>query len=171
MRNEPEIENRAPSQLSPVEAGGPFPSADHRPGPDVDPDALVQRYVATWMEPEPSARRRRIEELWAPGGTHVLEAPRAIRETARSVGFPNPALEVRGYDALEFRVTRAHEEFVAPGKFSFRPCGDAVRLQDVVKFHWEMRSVADGSVAGAGLDVLLLDPDGRIRVDYQFIEG
>ena len=28
-----------------------------------------------------------------------------------------------------------------------------------------------GEVAGAGLEILLLDADGRITTDYQFIEG
>jgi hypothetical protein len=137
---------------------------------EVDPNALVDRYVAMWMEPEPTARRRRIHELWAPEGAQVLEPPQGIREAARSIGFPHPALEVRGHSALEFRVTRAHEEFIAPGRFDFRRSGDAVRVGDSVKFRWEMRSLADGCVAAAGLDLLLLDGEGRIRVDYQFIE-
>jgi len=38
-----------------------------------------------------------------------------------------------------------------------------------VKFHWEMVSKG-GDVAGVGLQFLLLSADGRIRVDYQFIE-
>jgi len=43
-------------------------------------------------------------------------------------------------------------------------------LGDVVKFHWEMVSKG-GDVAGVGLQFLLLSADGRIRVDYQFIEA
>ena len=27
-----------------------------------------------------------------------------------------------------------------------------------------------GAVAGAGLEILVLDEDGRIKIDYQFIE-
>jgi hypothetical protein len=30
---------------------------------------------------------------------------------------------------------------------------------------------ADGEVAGVGLAILVLTPDGRIRLDYQFIES
>jgi hypothetical protein len=30
---------------------------------------------------------------------------------------------------------------------------------------------AGGEVAGAGLEVLLLGPDDRIRADYQFVGG
>jgi hypothetical protein len=30
---------------------------------------------------------------------------------------------------------------------------------------------ADGEVAGVGLEFVVLGPDGRIRLDYQFIES
>jgi hypothetical protein len=39
-----------------------------------------------------------------------------------------------------------------------------------VKLAWEAVRTSDRAVAGWGVDLLLLDPDGRIRVDYQFIE-
>jgi hypothetical protein len=45
-----------------------------------------------------------------------------------------------------------------------------MRLHDVVKFNWEMVPRGGGAVAGVGLEVLVLDDDGRIRIDYQFIE-
>jgi hypothetical protein len=67
-------------------------------------------------------------------------------------------------------VTRAYEEFVAPGTFTFSSRRNADRLHDVVKFTWEMVS-RDGEVAGVGLEILVLDQDGRIRTDYQFVEG
>jgi hypothetical protein len=34
---------------------------------------------------------------------------------------------------------------------------------------WVMRSRADGSVAGSGLDVLTFGPGGRVRTDHQFV--
>ncbi len=169
MRNESELETRLSPEIHPVQAGQ-HSAAGEPADPTVDPNALVDRYVAMWMEPDPAARRRRIREVWAPGGGQILESPQTIRDAARLVGFLHPALEVRGYGPLEFRVTRAHDEYIAPGQFAFRRSDDAVRVGDAVKFHWEMRSLADGSVAGAGLDLLLLDEEGRIRVDYQFVE-
>jgi len=79
-------------------------------------------------------------------------------------------LEARGHAELLVRATSAYDKFVASGRFRFRRRGDVKRIADVVKFSWEMFS-ADGDVAGIGLDILLLGPDGRIRRDYQFIEG
>ena len=52
---------------------------------------------------------------------------------------------------------------------TFRRRDDVERLADVVKFHWEMVS-AGGEVAAVGLEFLVLARDGRIRIDYQFIE-
>jgi hypothetical protein len=166
MRNQTEPQN--PSPIPPSTA--PSPALRPPAGDGVDPNALVERYVAVWMEPDPAARRARLRDVWAPDGAQILEPPEAMRDASRALGFPHPALEVRGHDALEFRVARAHAEFIAGGRFVFRRHGDAVRVGDVVKFRWEMRSVADGGVAAVGLDLLVLAGDGRIRVDYQFIE-
>jgi hypothetical protein len=70
---------------------------------------------------------------------------------------------------LEARVARAYQEFVAPGHFTFRSQNNPTRLGDAVKFGWEMVS-SGGEVAAVGLEFVLLDADGRIRIDYQFIE-
>ncbi|MFG2057201.1 hypothetical protein ACGFI9_24600 [Micromonospora sp. NPDC048930] len=137
---------------------------------DIDLRKLTDRYVAVWNEPDPEQRRAAIRELWTADAVHVLQPPQEIREIAAGLGFDRPVLEARGHDALEVRVARAYQEFVAPGDFVFRSRDDADRLHDVVKFHWEMVPRAGGGVAGVGLEILLLGPDGRIVGDYQFIE-
>ena len=81
----------------------------------------------------------------------------------------NPIFEARGHADLEARVGRAYEERVETGGFSFRPQADAVRNGDAVKLGWEMVA-ADGTVAAVGHDFLLRAADGRVRLDYQFIE-
>jgi len=40
-----------------------------------------------------------------------------------------------------------------------------------VKFNWEMVSTTTGNVAGVGLEVLVLNDQGHITIDYQFVEG
>jgi hypothetical protein len=92
-------------------------------------------------------------------------------DLAASLGFTGTTLEARGHDALDVRVTRAYEDFIAPGRYRFQARDDATRLADVVKFRWEMVEVDGGAVAGSGLEILILDEDGRIARDYQFIEG
>jgi hypothetical protein len=138
---------------------------------DVDPRELVSRYVAVWNEPDPEQRRKAVHDLWTEDGAHILQPPQEIRKAAAGLVFPGTILEARGHHALEVRVTRAYEEFVAPGQFTFKPRDNADRLGNVVKFNWEMVPSGGGEAAGAGLEILFLDEDGRIKTDYQFIEG
>ena len=134
---------------------------------NLDAEHLVRRYVAVWTEPDPAKRRDAIEQPWTDDGAHVLQPPVEIRDAAAALGFAHPTLEVRGYDEIEARVTRAYDDFVAPGEYTFRASGPAVRLHDVVKFRWEMVPVGGGEAVGGGVDVFVLD-DGRVRTDYQF---
>ncbi|MQY10978.1 hypothetical protein SRB5_10920 [Streptomyces sp. RB5] len=139
--------------------------------PDTDIHDLTDRYVALWNEPDAERRRTTIRELWSDDAVHVLQPPQEILQSAEGLGFDRLVLEARGHRALEFRVTRAYEEFVAPGTFAFRSRGNADRLHDIVKFGWEMTHRDGGEVAAVGLEILVLGPDGRIVGDYQFIEG
>jgi hypothetical protein len=50
----------------------------------------------------------------------------------------------------------------------FRAVQNAQALRNVVTFNWEMIA-ADGKVLAVGLEFLVLDEQGRIAVDYQFI--
>ena len=135
---------------------------------NIDPERLAQRYVVVWTEPDPATRRKAIEQLWTEDGAHVLHPPVEIRDAAAALGFARTTLEARGYDEIEARVTRAYEEFVAPGDYTFRASGQAVRLHDLVKFRWEMVPVGGGEAVGGGVDVFVLDDDGRVHTDYQF---
>lgn len=137
---------------------------------DIDPKTLTDRYVAVWNEPDAGLRAATVRELWRADGTHTVRAPEELRAAAEAVGFVVAGLEASGYEALEFRVGRAYAEFVAPGAYRFRSRGDAGVLRDIVKFTWEMVSSEDGTVAAVGLDVLVLDEEGRIAHDYQFVE-
>jgi hypothetical protein len=75
-------------------------------------------------------------------------------------------------------VTRGCQPGIGPVRLPFswrafqivRTPSERTRIADVVKFNWEAVS-ADGEVAGVGLAFLVLAPDGRIRLDYQFIES
>jgi len=113
---------------------------------------LAQRYVEVWHETDPVARRAAIEALWAPGGEHYVRT-----------------IAVRGYDELEQRVTGSHEKNVRDGGYRFRVAGDPQELHDAVTFHWEMLPAAGGEIESTGFVFLLLDADGRILCDYQFI--
>jgi hypothetical protein len=131
---------------------------------------LVNRFIGLWNDPDPDRRRATIRELWSEDGGQVLQPPQEMREAAASLGFPDPRLAVRGYEELERRVTRAHEDFVAGGGFEFRSRGNVDRLDHVLKFNWEMVPAGGTEVQAVGLEVLLLDRDDRIATSYVFIE-
>jgi hypothetical protein len=103
---------------------------------------LVDRYVAVWNEPDAEKRRRGIAALWAEDGAHFT-----------------PSLEARGHKALEARVAGAYEKW----GFVFRSA------KNLLRFNWEMVP-AGGAVAAVGFDFLVLGDDGRIRLDYQFLD-
>jgi hypothetical protein len=135
---------------------------------EIDPQDLADRYIAQWIEPDAAERRAAIERLWAKDGTHILQPPVEIREVAAELGFDHATLQAQGYDAIEIRMARSYQRFVEKGEFTFRSRADAVRLDGVVKFGWETVSVDTGAVAGGGLEMLVLDDDGRIKADYMF---
>ncbi|WP_067670738.1 hypothetical protein [Nocardia miyunensis] len=139
---------------------------------DIELNRLADGYVAQWNEPDPSARRQLIREVWAVDGVQVLvNPPQAIRETAAEYAIAFPALEIRGYDAMDQRVARAYEMFVGTGEFVFEKDGAVARQAgSAVTLTWVMRSRADGSVAASGFDVLTVDAAGRIRTDHQFVD-
>jgi hypothetical protein len=111
---------------------------------------LIDRYVGVWNEPDPDMRRRRIESVWAPGGTTCYRL-----------------LDARGYEAIEARVTKSWERWLREGKYVFRPV-KAISEDTAVKFEFAMVATADGKVEAQGLCYLLLDDDRRIAQDYQF---
>jgi hypothetical protein len=132
---------------------------------------LADRYMALWNEPDPDRRRQMIAELWTEDGSQILQPPQEMREIAASPGIGLAAtLEARGHTELQARATTSYEHWVDSQGLSFRARGDAQRLGDVVKFHWEAVT-DDGSTAAVGLNVLVLAADGRIQRNYTFVDG
>jgi hypothetical protein len=115
----------------------------------IDINDFVARYVAVWNEPEPAVRRKAIADLWAPDGVELTEEN-----------------HYQGYEALEDRVTHAYQEFVGKGGFVFEAAGKPLSHHDAISFTTNM--VAGGEIAWTGDMFVILDEDGKIRLDYQF---
>jgi hypothetical protein len=130
---------------------------------------LADRYVALWNEADPDRRRELIAGLWAEDGEYILQAAEEARKIAAGPGVgANAVFEVRGHVEIEARAASAYDHWVASEGWSFRRRGDADRVRDVVKFHWEAVD-KDGEVTGVGLNFLVLAGDGRIMRDYVFV--
>ncbi|MCX4750416.1 nuclear transport factor 2 family protein [Kitasatospora sp. NBC_01287] len=118
-----------------------------------DPNAFVERYIALWNEPDAELRRKRIADLFAPDAAHFT-----------------PSQEVRGHAELEVRVTKAFDSWVRPGEHAFRAVRNANGHHGAVRFNWEMAHLASGEAVSVGFDLVLLDQDGLITSDHQFID-
>jgi uncharacterized protein (TIGR02246 family) len=112
---------------------------------------LLDRYVAAWNEADPERRRAAVSGLYS---------ERAVLVT--------PSQVVNGGDAILERMCEVFAEYVAPGDHRFRRTASTGHHRSVV-LHWEL--AGDGQVvAGSGLNVLLIGPEGRIEADHQFRE-
>ena len=136
-----------------------------------NPTELADRYVSMWNEPSPEKRRAAVREVWAEDGVHILQPPDEAAKIAARPGIGVTAVfQARGHEELTARVDSAYTEFVGSGQMTFRRRGEVVRVHDAVRFGWEA-VLADGEVVGAGMHFLLLNADGRIRVDYLFVDA
>ena len=131
---------------------------------------LIDRYVSIWNEPDPDRRRVLIREVFAEDGVHVLQPPQESRDQAEALAM-TAVFESRGHAELEDRARTAYEQFIAAGEYSFRSRANAVRLRDVLTFNWEMVVTGTEEVAAVGREFVVLAGDGRIRLDYQFIDS
>jgi len=114
---------------------------------------FVERYAAVWNEPDESVRRSRVAKLWAKNGAH----------------FTNSS-EMHGHEAIAARIASAFDRFVSAGGFSFRVLNGVDGHHSTVKLYWAMVPADGGMARAVGSDFIMLDDEGRIAADYQFIE-
>jgi hypothetical protein len=116
----------------------------------MDPDQLVDDYVAVWNEGDAERRRERIRSVWAAdGGTCYRLA------------------DSQGYEAIEQRVVGSWSRWLTEGKYVFRPASWRGH-HDAIQLRFELIRLEDGATEARGLSFLLLDETGRVSRDYQF---
>lgn len=106
---------------------------------------LVNGYLETWNETDPAARRKAINELWAPDGTYT-----------------DPMAVATGRDEIDATIGAVQGQF--PG-LAFTLAGPVDAHHDVARFTW---SLGDDLVIG--FDVLVLDEEGRISRVHGFLD-
>jgi hypothetical protein len=117
-----------------------------------DPQTLADRSVAAWSERDAGRRRNAVAALWSP-------------DAARDRG----AREARDREVLEKRLLQLYEKTVGRDGVRFRAARNASLLSDVVTFQWEMLPPDGETVLASGLEFLIVDDEGRILIDYQFV--
>jgi SnoaL-like domain len=112
-------------------------------------DELAQRYIDTWNETDPSARRAAVDQLYA--------------EDARYV---DPLAAAEGREAIAAMIGAVQDQF--PG-FVFRLAGPVDGHHNQARFGWELGP--DGTDAPiVGFDVTVIDGDGRIQTVLGFLD-
>ncbi len=111
--------------------------------------ALATRYIDTWNEADPAARRAAIEKLWADDARYI-----------------DPLVDAQGWSAIDAAIAGAQRQF--PG-FSFRLTGAVDGHHDQCRFSWEFGPAGtDAPVAGS--DVALVTEDGRLQAVLGFLD-
>ena len=106
---------------------------------------LVARYLQTWNETDPAARRKAIDELWAPNGV-----------------YNDPMATAAGRDQIDATIAAVQGQFAG---LAFTLASPVDAYDDVARFTWNL-----GDELVVGFDVLVLDADGRIANVYGFLD-
>lgn len=110
---------------------------------------LAERYIATWNETDPSARRALIEETWSSGGRYV-----------------DPLADVTGRDQIDAVIAAAQAQFTG---LTFRLAGPVDAHHDQARFTWEL-GPADADAVVIGFDVAQRDAEGRLALVLGFLD-
>ena len=106
---------------------------------------LVASYLQTWNETDPAARRKAIDELWAPDGVYT-----------------DPMAVAAGRDQIDATIAGVQGQF--PG-LAFTLAGPVDAHHNTARFTWNL-----GDELVTGFDVLVLDADGQISKVYGFLD-
>jgi SnoaL-like domain len=111
--------------------------------------STVEKYIATWNEPDAERRAALAAEVWADDGTYL-----------------DPLMRGETPDGIAAMIGAARAQF--PGhrfELSFGP--DAHNCH--VRFAW--RLVGDAGPVAGGVDFATLAGDGRLQAVTGFLEG
>lgn len=114
-----------------------------------DIENVVRRYLQTWNETDPAARRAAIDELWDENGTYT-----------------DPIAAVEGRDAIDATIAAVRERFAG---LTFSLAGPVDAHHDIARFTWNL-GPADGEPIVIGFDVAVFGTDGRIAHVHGFLD-
>lgn len=119
----------------------------------IDPRDFAKRYIAVWNESDAETRRKNIELIWSEDIVHFT-----------------PMRQVHGLVEMGQRIVTNYDKYVGEGRFIFKLSDHADGHHNVIKFNWVMVPHNGGLAMAAGSTFVVLDDDGRIRLDYHFNE-
>ena len=114
----------------------------------LEAQALADRYVAAWNEPDAAKR------------------PPPCRAVGAGALASNGS--AGGYPCSRKLAVAAPEKSGRRESVRYRAAPTARLRGDVVTFRWEMLLAESETVLASGLEFLIVDDDGRILVDHPF---
>lgn len=115
-------------------------------------ESFANRYLAVLREDNERVRRNRMIELWASDAVCVGE---------QAVTYGHTDLLNRLRDAQSAHVQKG--SIFVSGKAS-------QAHHNFVTFRWQIENRESRAMTRSGSELIILDENGRIRVDYQFLE-
>jgi hypothetical protein len=112
-------------------------------------DELAQRYVDTWNETDPDARRAAVDGLYT--------------EDARYI---DPLAAAEGREAIAAMIGAVQQQFAG---FVFRLAGPVDGHHNQARFGWEL-GPAGAEAPIVGFDVAVTDGSGRIQTVLGFLD-
>ncbi|MEP7021206.1 MAG: nuclear transport factor 2 family protein [Pseudonocardiales bacterium] len=110
---------------------------------------LIERYLASWNETEPAARRKLIDDLWAEDGSYI-----------------DPMAAAHGRDEIEATIAAVQAQF--PG-FVFTAAGPVDAHHCQARFTWGLGPDGAEPVV-VGFDVAVADEDRRLTSVLGFLD-
>jgi hypothetical protein len=115
-----------------------------------DLNAIVDAYLAVWNETDATARRQKIDSLWAENGVYVDP----LASVSGRAGFDELVAGVQAqFGGLRFVRGRAYDEH-----------------HNIARFTWDLVPADGAEAVVIGFDVVVLDDAGQIQGVYGFID-
>jgi SnoaL-like domain len=109
---------------------------------------LIEKYIASWNETDPAARRRLIEEVWTADGTYT-----------------DPLVDVTGVDEIDATIATVQAQF---GGLEFSLAGPVDAHHRLARFTWNLGPHCAEPIV-VGFDVAVIE-DGRIAKVHGFLD-
>jgi hypothetical protein len=114
-----------------------------------DFDAIADAYIDMWNETDTTARRARIEQLFAPGGRYT-----------------DPLADVTGHDQIDAMINAVQQQFSG---MHFTLVGPVDAHHRQARFGWVLGPAGAESLID-GFDVLERDDDGGVTLVLGFLD-
>lgn len=110
---------------------------------------IATRYIASWNETDPDARRNALEELWAGDGR-----------------YSDPLADVQGIVDIDATISAVQGQFPS---FRFRLVGPVDGHGSQCRFAWELGPEGQEAPV-AGFDVAVLTTEGKVQTVLGFLD-